>query len=197
MQKKQHKVHLSQVLGGSLLLFVGAVFATAGGMIVSGMMPKKQDQVPDYLIVLGARVRGDRPGSILASRIDSARIYLHRHPNTVAVISGGRLKNAQISEAECICRVLLAEGISPDRLIVEDLSKTTEENLLFSLMRIPKDASVGILTNDFHVFRARRFARRAGMSVSFHAVPCPHHAFPIAFLREQLAVIVGFGTGKL
>lgn len=41
---------------------------------------------------------------------------------------------------------------------------TTEENIANSMKYIREGASVGIVTNDFHVFRALQIARSQGLS---------------------------------
>ena len=178
------------------LLTATSVALFSCGCILSKMYQKPKF-VPDYLIVLGARVKGKEPGAILKSRIEGARIYLLTHPNTIAVLSGGCIRDAEISEAECMYRALIAEGIPPHRMILETSARTTEENLCFSLALIPENKTVGILTNDFHLFRANRHAKRRSLHASLHGVPSPKEGFTYAFLREILAVIVEGALFKL
>lgn len=172
-------------------------FFAVNGSILLRMRIKKSDSPPDYLIVLGARVYGKNPGSALRSRIDRASEYLRVHPKTIAILSGGILPGAEISEAECIRRALLENGISETRLILEERAKTTEENVRFSFSYIPENASIGILSNDFHLFRAQRIAAKVGRTVSTYSAPCPHDILVSALVRESLAVICGFLTGRL
>lgn len=181
------------------ILFFACVsaYAAAGALIALGMHPKRPETAPQYLIVLGSKVRGSAPGEILTARIDGTEAYLKAHPATVAVLSGGITRGAEISEAECMYRELTARGIAPERLILEGSSKTTEENVLFSSILIPEGVAVGILSSDFHLFRAQCHARRIGKRVSTHAVPTPKDRLPRIFLREQTAVICEYIEGKL
>ena len=171
--------------------------ATASGLILREMLCKDPEEVPEYLIVLGARVHGELPGEALKSRLEKAAQFLHQHPDTIAVLSGGCMGDAAISEAECMRRGLLQKGIDPHRLILEPSARTTDENILYSLMLIPDGATVGLLSNDFHAFRIKRFVRRCGQRASVFRAKCPKEILLKAFLREDLAVIVWAATGKL
>ena len=80
-----------------------------------------------YLLVLGTKVDGESPGKMLRDRIDAAYAYLSAHPDVTAIVSGYRSGTGRISEAECIRRELVAMGIDPDRIYVEDQSTSTYE----------------------------------------------------------------------
>lgn len=87
--------------------------------------------------------------------------YLEENPRTRAVLSGGQGQGEQISEAEAMYRYLTEHGIDGSRLILEDRSTNTKENLDFSLEKIGTlDASIGIVTNHFHVFRGVAIGRK-------------------------------------
>ena len=122
----------------------------------------------DYIIVLGAKVRhGDVPTKPLYERINAAEKYLTENPSTLAILSGGKGADEPISEAECMYNVLRSRGIDADRLIIEDASTNTNENIRFSLELMESGASFGVVTNNFHVFRATKIAENvSGESVS-------------------------------
>ena len=54
-------------------------------------------------------------------------------------------------------------GIPENRILVEDQSTTTEENIKNSMALMDENASVGIVTNNFHVFRAVQTAQELGI----------------------------------
>ena len=117
----------------------------------------------DYIIVLGAQVKGTTPSFALHWRIERAYEYLSGNPNTIAVVSGGQGNGEDISEAECMRRELIRRGIAEERILIEDKSTSTKENISFSLEIIgDKAARMGVVTNNFHVWRAVRIARRTG-----------------------------------
>ena len=132
------------------------------GLIVSGMFQKGEPGL-DYIIVLGCQVKGERPSKALAERLDTARIYMEENPDTKAILSGGQGSGEDITEAECMRRYLEDSGIDSARLLIEDESTTTVENLKFSQKFVNAGVNtVGIVTNNFHVYRSVRIARKAG-----------------------------------
>ncbi|MGN0525072.1 YdcF family protein, partial [Eubacterium sp.] len=86
----------------------------------------------DIVIILGCRVKGTAPTKALYSRCLSASKFLKTNPNAKAILSGGQGKDEQISEAECMYRILTSLGIDEGRLIKEEKSTSTYENLLYS-----------------------------------------------------------------
>ena len=108
----------------------------------------------DYIIVLGAHVDGTRMTLALLERARRALLYLEENPGTKAVLSGGKGTGENISEAEAMYRYLTGHGIDGSRLILEEKSTSTKENLAFSLRKIGTcNCSVGVVTNNFHVWR--------------------------------------------
>ena len=104
-------------------------------LILSGGKDESDKQV-DYIIILGGRVYGEKPSRSLNERIITATKYLKEHKNMKVVASGGTGKGEEISEAEAIKRELIKNGIDETRIIKEDKSKNTIENLKFSLEKI-------------------------------------------------------------
>lgn len=130
--------------------------------VISGMNDVPPEDL-DYLLVLGARVEADgQPSKALKRRIDAAAEYLHENPGTLAIASGGKGTDEVISEAECIRRELMERGIGGDRILLEDRSTTTSENMEFSMQLITPGAetTVGIVTNNYHVSRALLLAKQ-------------------------------------
>ncbi len=171
------------------MLSLGVVlFGVLFGMILHGQsVGPKADA--DYLIVLGAGLRGDRPSLVLMYRIRGAAEYLLANPDSKVVVSGGQGANEWISEAEAMRRELVNLGVDESRIYLEDKSNSTNENLTFSKQFIPDDASVVIVTNKFHVFRACHLAREIGYdSVSGLGAENVWWLNPTNYLRECMAV---------
>lgn len=91
----------------------------------------------EYVIVLGAGLKGDVPTLSLRNRLDAALEWLEAHPDCVAVVSGGQGPGENMPEGEAMGIWLEARGIEPERIIVEDKSTSTMENLenSFALIR--------------------------------------------------------------
>ena len=144
----------------------------------------------EYLIVLGAQVRGDIPSLSLQARIDAAADYLSAHPSVKVLCSGGQGRGENKTEAAAIRDGLVARGINPNRMILEEESTSTRENLLNCLSLLPSvDCPVAIITNEFHCYRAGLIARRTGytnsstLSANQFLLTTPHY-----FVREFFAL---------
>ncbi|WP_342429921.1 YdcF family protein [Neobacillus sp. FSL H8-0543] len=143
----------------------------------------------EFIIILGARVKGTEPSLSLQYRIDAAADYLKLNPNTVAIASGGKGPGEDISEAEAIQIGLIAHGIDEARIILEDKSTSTVENIKFSQKMIPDNLNKGLLvTNDFHIYRAKLIAKDHGLKVEGLPAKTPTIAIPKSYLREYLAI---------
>jgi uncharacterized SAM-binding protein YcdF (DUF218 family) len=143
----------------------------------------------EYMIILGARVKGTVPSLALQYRIDHAANYLKENPNTLAIASGGKGPGEDISEAECIKRELMQHGIEESRILIEDKSTDTYENIGFSKKFIPDKAEIGlVVTNDFHIFRAKMIADNEELKINGLAAKTPIQAVLKSYAREYLAL---------
>jgi len=123
------------------------------------------------VVVLGAQVRKSGPSLVLRYRLDKAIEYLDENPNTICIVSGGKGPNEPFPEAQGMADYLKEHGIDEQRILEEPDSKTTEENIVNSKKLISDDnASVGVITNNFHMFRALQIAHKYGGRLS------PEHA---------------------
>ena len=174
-----------------------AFFLTVEGVILCGGM-MEAEQGLDYIVVLGARVNGREPSGSLRNRIQVGVEYLRDNPQTIAVLSGGQGSDEEISEAQCMYENMVAAGIDPARLILEEESTVTAANLRNSRSLIPEDASVGIVTNNFHVFRALALARNQGWE-DVHGIPVATTLFslPHYLMREFVGVVYETVRGNL
>jgi uncharacterized SAM-binding protein YcdF (DUF218 family) len=168
--------------------------------VISGMNAVPPEGL-DYLIVLGARVEADgQPSKALKRRIDAAAEYLAENPQTLAVASGGKGTDEVISEAECIRNGLIACGIAESRIILEDRSTTTSENMRFSmqLMDGGAQAQVGLVTNNYHVFRAVKLAEHAGFS-SVYGCAADYTGFTLLhyMMRDGACLLEDWRRGNL
>ena len=118
----------------------------------------------DYVIVLGAQVRETGPTVVLRWRLDTAFDYLVANPDTVCIVSGGQGENEPRPEADVMRDYLVEYGIAPERILVENESRNTVENIRNSMKLFdPERDSAGIVTNDFHMFRACAIAKKQGV----------------------------------
>lgn len=145
------------ILIGSMLIF----FLTIEGFILSGFYKVPEEGV-DYVIVLGAHVANGKPSRVLAKRLDAAAEYASEHQEVKVIVSGGQGSNETTTEAYAMAAYLEEKGIQKERIILEDKSTDTNENLRFSKEFIEDDTRVAIISNDFHIYRAVHLARSIG-----------------------------------
>ena len=176
------------------LLCIGlAYFVVVEIPIISSARTDKNSEAP-YLIVLGAGVDGTVPSVSLSNRLAAALEYLQTYPETIVVVSGGQGAGEEITEAECMSTWLMNNGISAERIITEDKSTSTEENIANSLDKIRENGGdpagrVAIVSSEYHLYRAKYMAREQ------NAVPvgvAAHTSYPVLmlnyFIREAFAV---------
>ena len=123
----------------------------------------------DYIVVLGCMVRDDGPSVSLQNRIDAAYAYLTEHPDVIAVVSGGQGKDEPMSEAQCMYDHLVAMGIDPNRVWIENQATSTWANLQYSLALIEertgsRPTTIGLISSEYHLFRASLQAKSLGLT---------------------------------
>ncbi len=184
-----------------LLIVAVAVIVLVGSRIVAAMHAQPETGL-DYVIVLGAQVRGERPSRALCRRLERAEEYARQNPDTRLILSGGQGPDEGISEAECMRRYLTEHGIEETRLLLEDQSTSTRENLAFSERFLDKGTdSVGIVTNSFHIYRATMlaktlgYAHASGIPASSDLGMQPHNVLReiYAVLAERVVNLRGYG----
>lgn len=144
----------------------------------------------DYVIVLGPRVTEKADSSSMKRRLDKAMEYVESNPDTILVLSGGKGKGGTVSEAMEMFLYLTYNGVPPEQLLLEEYSASTVENIAYSKIIIDRDrrikklregppelpagpgapalapdkpVEVGILTSNYHVYRAELTAAKWGL----------------------------------
>lgn len=169
-------------------------FAIIESMIVSGF--KINDtQAPniEYVIILGSGLKGSQLSIILQQRVDTGVAYLKQHPHMPVIVSGGQGPGEDIPEAEAMSRYLVGQGIDQTRIIQENRSTSTFENLKFSKDILQAQGvsqpSIMIVTSNYHLYRAEMIASTLGFKVHGIASPSLEYLLPQNMLREYLAMI--------
>ena len=155
------------------------------------IIPRRKDF--DYIIIHGAGLLdGDRVSKLLQDRIDKAiDVYMSDPSPTIMIPSGGKGGDETISEAEAMSRYMLDKGIPEYRIIKEDQSKTTMENLenckkLIDGMEGRKYTT--LVTSNYHVYRALRYCRKIGLECTGIGSHVAFYYWPSALIREFVAI---------
>ena len=186
LQKRFQAIHRTLIV----LFCIG--FAWAG--VLTGMMVRAtlaRPPVHATVIVLGSQVEGTQPSLDLWARIEAAEAYLKEVPEALCIASGGQGPGEQISEAAVIRTNLIERGIAPERILLEDKSRNTRQNIVFSKALLQEHQlghTVAIVTDEYHQARAALLARREGLTP--YAVPArtPWFVLPAFYARELVAL---------
>ncbi len=179
------------------VLYGAAAFAAAilTITIVCISTGAKSEGDSDVVIVLGTGVNGTVPSGALSARLRTALEYSEENPDALFILSGGQGDGEDISEARCMYDWLTERGVDEDRLYMEDKSTRTVENIEYSkeLMEreeIPQDGGVMIISEGYHLFRARLIAKENGFEdISTRAADTGLVIFNIGcYIREALAL---------
>ncbi|WP_369193274.1 YdcF family protein [Streptomyces djakartensis] len=169
------------------LVFAGYVFVRGRNTPLPGTT---------HVVVLGAGLDGDRPGPLLSRRLDRALAIdaagAPDTPGVVFVVSGGQGDDEVRSEADAMAEYLRGQGVPADRIVREDRSVNTGQNLRFSAALVDGTTpghGATVVTSGFHVYRTTLLARRAGVPVHVVGAPTSPAYWLAATLREFAAVL--------
>ena len=181
-----------------IVIAVLAIIIVANGFIFTQWNSTGEDDL-DAIIVLGAQVRNDGPSVVLQNRLDTAYDYLAANPRTRCIVTGSQGPTEPTTEAEGMAAYLIARGIAPERIVLEPNATDTVENITYSMAFLDSQADrVGIVTNNFHVFRSIHIARRCGLA-NVYGIAAPSNPLylPNNLLRESMSLTKDFVLGHL
>ena len=173
-------------------MLIGTIAADA---IAARYEPEKDK---DFLIILGCGLKMDgTPTPLLRGRLDRALDFAERQKSQTGkelmfVTSGGQGPGEAVSESACMKRYLLAHGVSEDRIVEEDRSANTFENMRFSKEKIlatRSDAKIAFATTNYHVFRSGLLARRVKMRAVGMGAKTKWYFWPNAAVREFVGLL--------
>ena len=148
----------------------------------------------DAVIVLGAGLKGDKVSIPLKLRLDKAIEYHEKNPKAVIVVSGGQGFQETVTEAYAMEKYLIENGVDKSKIIKEEESTSTKENLKYSKEILnsyfKKEYKIVVVTNNFHIFRSVKMAKNEGFEnvTHLHAGLQWYNLMP-CYLRESLAVL--------
>ncbi|MGN0158329.1 MAG: YdcF family protein [Brotaphodocola sp.] len=150
------------------LCAAGTVILLIVQILMFSRIPTIAEPKLDYVIVLGSQLHNKEPGKVLKIRLDKAAEYARENPDTYLILSGGKQKKKKETETEAqvMKQYLMEKGIPEDQLLLEERSTSTAENLAFCKELMGErstTARIGILTSNFHLYRAQMIAKKQGM----------------------------------
>lgn len=179
-----------------IILSVGVIIAgiNLGFILTPETVPLEYEG--DYVILLGGGIDkdGKLPDTVLA-RVQKAADYMNAHENAVCVVSGGKLRWQNYAEGPELKNQLVAAGVDPDRVVVEEKALDTIQNFKYGLKKLSEktgrseqeilNGKVVVVTTNFHMRRSLRLARRMGYTdVVGVSSDIPWIKVPHSYLRE-------------
>ena len=170
------------------------------GAIAAHVIVYRYDPDPDkdYINILGCGIRKDgSPTPLLRGRMDRALAFAEKQAALtgkapVFVVSGGQGPDEAIPESACMKRYLLERGVPEERIVEEDRSTDTAENMRFSKEKILERGEPGKIayaTTNYHVFRAGLCARRVKMRAVGMGADTKWYFWPNAAVREFVGLL--------
>lgn len=178
---------LFKLVGSFLLMGALYVCMLQGKIMYYGKTVTPENA--DFMIILGTKVDGKVPSETLQYRIKTAAKYLKENKNTIAIASGAKGPNEGIPEALAIKNALINQGIEKDRILMEDRSTRTIENIAYSKKMLPEGSQSGlVVSNFFHIYRARLIASDQGLELKSLPADTPRDELAKWYVREYLAI---------
>lgn len=185
---------MNPVAGALLALGGGWLGAAVGLGFAGGSAPGEGEW--DALVVPGAKVlEGGRASATLVRRTEHA-VALWQSGVAPRIVLTGGIGEHPPSEAVAAARVARSLGVPDDALLLEEQSTSTDENAAWTARAHPLRRVV-VVTDDYHVFRARRVFARHFEAVSAVGVPTPW-PFGLRMALREVWVIAWYAlTGRL
>ena len=141
----------------------------------------------DCAVVLGAHVWMDgRMSNALTYRCEAALSAWQSGLVPVIIVCGAQGSNEPETEAAAMRRWMIAHGVPEDRVIAQDRSRNTRENLVNAraIMAGRGFKTAAICTNDYHLTRALWLARDEGIPAT--GIPAPSTRDVVSFVRGRV-----------
>lgn len=181
------------------LYLIVVMYNFLANLVLYQFIPRRYNQ--DYLIVLGAGLlNGDTVTPLLASRINRAIQFAYKQVDKgrkmpKLIMSGGQGPDEKIPEARAMANYAISRGIKPEDIILEDRSKNTYQNMLYSKDIATKNFGsdkfkARFFSNNYHIFRAALYAKMAGLHANGIGCYTRFYFLPNAVIREFAGVFV-------
>ena len=184
---------------------IGVFVVLAGAMTFIGLEGRSQwDEAreADYAVVLGAQIHGTAPSRTLRERLDVAMEFLEENPDALVVVSGGQGSDEIVPEASVMYDYLERQGADMTRVLMEDASHDTRQNLENSSALVAAEgvdpSHPVIITSEFHLCRAKYIAGTLGLDATgLGSRTTPGILMLNYLLREVFAFVKAWGVALL
>lgn len=190
---------LRQIITGLFVIGLAIFTIFEGRIIYEGRVIDREK--PDYLMVLGAGLRGDKISTTLLYRLESAVEFNREYPDVKIIVSGGQGEGEDITEALAMKNYLISHGIDESLIISEDKSTNTYENFLYTKNLLDRevgseDYTITVISNDFHMYRAKYIGKKVGFNCLGYPAKSHISSTVIFHVREFFGVMKAYILDK-
>lgn len=154
---------------------------------------KYNGQYKDQTVVtLGCKVTATGPSRQLRQRLDTTVKFLKENPTAKCIVTGGQGANEIMTEADAMEKYLVEKGIDKNRIVKEEKSTNTKENLKFA-KETAKENNLSdkfiIITESYHEYRANKYAKELGIESEAYSAPTEKWLWLSYWFRESFAFV--------
>lgn len=185
----RHRKTLIKWVSIALCLCIG-LFLAAEIPVYDGSF-SDADTDADFLVVMGAGINGTEPSLSMLDRLEAALDWLEAHPDSSVIVSGSKAPDELMSEAAVMAAWLEGQGIAPERILLDELSDDSRENIVNSYTLAAKNGGgrVAFVSSEYHLCRMRMIIRSLGFEPVCVAAQTSRVSLRINyFIREAFAV---------
>lgn len=189
------------LVGGYALFFLGFVSVCC---LLVGAAQTQPDPGAQAVVVLGAGLKDGKPSGTPGAPPGSGAGIPATKPLLPGRGHGGVGQGQSVSEAQAMETYLLERGLEQERILKEESSTSTLENLQNAKAILETEAGLSpgqyrvvVVSTDFHIYRALKVAGRAGLDAQGLASRSSWYLAPNFYLREYVAVAGYWLLGRL
>ena len=183
----KQKKRLGQVIACSLAIFL--IIQSLLSSIIMIRSISSSTANADYLLVLGYQLDDDQMSKTLIYRVERAYEYASRYPDCKIIVSGGITGKNTVSEASLMKDALVAYGINEERIIVEDKSTSTVENLEYCKSLLQEGEKIVCISSNYHCSRIKVIASNVGIDLKTIGAKAPINLLMNQLMIEKIATI--------
>ncbi len=146
----------------------------------------------DTLLVMGAAQYDGVPSPVFARRLDKALELYRAECSPRILVTGGNKPGDRFTEGEAGARYLGEHGVPEHALLSETESRSSFQNLSFSLPLVSDDRLL-IVTDDLHAPRTRLLAKHLGLEAE--VVTVETHGPQLSYRLREVAGVTAYLLG--
>jgi uncharacterized SAM-binding protein YcdF (DUF218 family) len=193
------------LIGAVFSVFLFVLFYGALCVYVASFLYASTSSTADAALVLGAKsFKGSQYNPCLVDRVKEAEKLYRDKKIGIMLFSGGTDTEDNKNEADTMARIAADHGIPQDVLLLERNATSTYENFVYSKKILDSNhlRTVIVVTEPFHIARARLLARTLGIDARFESAEsseCWNRWKYLSryFLKEPITIMYYVITGKI